>query len=57
MSVNLAKGESGGLGCDDGFRVLCDKNAASVAMSFIAFLCMALSCGIAYFRLHKMARV
>jgi uncharacterized protein (TIGR01569 family) len=57
VSAAFKKGESGSLACGDGFTVFCDKNAASVAMSFIAFLCIALSCAMAYFRVYKMAKI
>lgn len=34
----------------------CDKLAASVAISFLGFVCIAFSCALAYFRVHKLAR-
>jgi len=54
-SLFFKKGESGALSCQDGFSVFCDKNAASVAMSFIAFFTIALSVAMAYFRLYRIA--
>ncbi|KAG0582212.1 hypothetical protein KC19_3G043000 [Ceratodon purpureus] len=56
VSASFKKGESGSYACSDGFTVFCDKNAASVAMSFIAFLCIALSCAMAYLRVYKLAK-
>ena len=57
VSASFKKGESGSLACGDGYNVFCDKNAAAVAMSSIAFLCIALSCAMAYFRVFKMAKI
>lgn len=55
LSMFYQKGESGALSCGDGFANFCSKNAAAVAMSFLAFACIALSTAMAYFRLFRMA--
>jgi len=43
--------------CSDEFAIFCNKEAASVAMSFISFLSSAFTAGLAYFRIHKVAKV
>lgn len=57
VAASFQKGESGSLACDQGFKVFCDKNAAAVAMSFLAFFCIALSSAMAYFRVYKLAKI
>jgi len=49
--------DSGILSCDSDYSIFCNKEAASVAMSFISFLSSAFISGLAYFRMHKVAKV
>ena len=54
-ATNSTNGELGMSACDKGSSLLCDKQATSLAMNFISFLCIAINSGLAYFRVHKVA--
>lgn len=55
-STTTTTKESGHSICGDYFAMFCNKEVASVAMSFISFLSSALMSGLAYFRIHKVAK-
>ncbi|XP_024388037.1 CASP-like protein UU2 [Physcomitrium patens] len=54
LQASVDKGESGMLDCS-GANEFCGKNKASAALSFLGFVCIALSANLNYLRLYFMA--